>query len=148
MQVKIQNKPIAIKLMQVPDLNFGQFQRWKEHEPLVYQLEVETPAFVNIIEKYFNEFRKTEIEDDDQMDLEELIAFKNLGFPTLQEMLTNHKEILADLLIFNSQEVLQLLFNHDLTSAAKRLYSVNSIDTIFITSNSVDVSGICFLVKR
>jgi len=63
-------------------------------------------------------------------------------------MLTNHKEILSDLLIFNSQEVLQLLFNHDLTSAAKRLYSVNSIDTIFITSTLVDVSGTCFLVKR
>jgi len=125
MQVKIQNKPIDIELMQVPDLNFGQFQRWKEHERLVYQLEVETPIFVNIIEKYFNEFRKAEIEDDDVMDLEELIAYKNLGFPTLQEMLTNHKEILADLLIFNSQEVLQLLFNKDLTSAAKRLYSVN-----------------------
>jgi len=42
-------------------------------------------------------------------------------------MLTNHKEILADLLIFNSQEVLQLLFNHDLTSAAKRLYSENRL---------------------
>jgi len=148
MKIEIQNKPIAIELMQVPDFNFGQFQRWKEHEPLVYQLEVDTPAFVKIIKKYFNEFRKAEIEDDDVMDLEELIAYKNLGFPTLTEMLTNHRETLSDLLIFNSYEILHLLFTEQLSAEEKFFYSVNSIDAICLTKATVVIKGICFLLKR
>ncbi|WP_347174378.1 hypothetical protein [Polaribacter uvawellassae] len=148
MKIEIQNKPISIELMQVPDLNFGQFQRWKNHEQITYQLEIETSSFITSIENYFKEFRAAEIEDDDVMDLEELIAYKNLGFPTLTEMLTNHKETLSDLLIFNSYEILHLLFTEQLSDKEKYFYSVNSIDTICFTKSNVLLTGICFLVKR
>ncbi len=148
MKIEIQNKPISIELMQVPDLNFGQFQRWKNHEQITYQLEIETSAFITLIEAYFNEFRATEIEDDDVLGLEELIAYKNLGFPTLTEMLTNHKEILCDVLIFNAYEILHLLFKEQLSAKEKYFYSVNSIDAIHFKKSNVLLTGICFLVKR
>ncbi len=148
MKIKIQNKPISKEFLQVPEFNFGQFQRWKNHEQITYQLEIEISAFITLIETYFNELRATEIEDDDVLDLEELIAYKNLGFPTLTEMLTNHKEILCDLLIFNSYEILHLLFTEQLSAKEKHFYSVNSIDTICFTKSNVLLTGICFLVKR
>lgn len=148
MKIKIQNKPISIELMQVPEFNFGQFQRWKNHEQITYQLEIETSTFVTLIETYFNEFRAAEIEDDDVMDLDELIAYKNLGFPTLAEMLTNHKETLSDLLIFNAYDILHLLFTEKLSAKEKYFYSVNSIETLNITKTAVLITGICFLVNR
>jgi hypothetical protein len=148
MKIKIQNKPKSIELMQVPDLNFGQFQRWENHEPITYQLEIEISSFITSIETYFNEFRAAEIEDDDVMDLDELIAYKNLGFPTLTEMLTNHKEILSDVLIFNAYDILHLIFTKKLSVKEKYFYSVNSIDTIHFSKSNALLTGVCFLVKR
>ncbi|MFN0729263.1 hypothetical protein [Polaribacter gochangensis] len=148
MKITIQNKPISKEFLQVPEFNFGQFQRWKNHEQITYQLEIETSAFITLIEAYFNEFRATEIEDDDVLGLEELIAYKNLGFPTLTEMLTNHKEILCDVLIFNAYEILHLLFKEQLSAKEKYFYSVNSIDAIHFKKSNVLLTGICFLVKR
>lgn len=147
MKIKIQNTLCNNSLFQVPDMNFGQFQRWENHEKINYNLEIEISSFVNSIETYFNEFRKSEIEDNDPMDLKELIDYKNLGFPTLTEMLTNHEEILSDLLVFNAYDILHLLLKEKLPKDCNHFYSVNSIGEIRFTKTAVLIKGICFLVK-
>lgn len=148
MQIEIQNKPISIELMQVPEFNFGQFQRWKNHEQIKYQLEIEISSFFNSIESFFNEFRMAEIEDDDTMDLAELVAYKNINRPTLDELLEKHQTVLCDLILYNSYDILHLLFNEQLTKEIKYFYSVNSIDAIRFTNSNVLISGICFLINR
>ena len=148
MKVSINCTPIHLGLMQVPDFNFGQFQRWKNHERIIYQIEIEISSFVNLIEGYFNEFRTTEIEDNDDFDLTELISYKNLGYPTLTEMLTNHQEILSDLIIFNSYEILHILLSEKQLTEAKHFYSVNSIDTIRFINSNVLITGVCFKVSK
>ena len=148
MKIKIQNTLCNNSLFQVPDLNFGQLQRWEKHEQLTYKLEIELSDFVNKIQPFFNEFRTSEIEEDDVMDFTELIAYKNLGFPTLTEMLTNHEELLSDLLIFNAYEILQVLFEEQSLNESNYFYSINSIDEIDFTKTEVLIKGICFKVVR
>lgn len=148
MKIKIQNTVYSNALFQVPEFNFGQFQRWENHEKITYQLEIDLADFIKIIQSFFSEFRASEIEDDDPMDLTELIAYKNLGSPTLAEMLTNHKEILSDLLIFNAYDILHLLFKEQLPKDCSHFYSVNSMNEISFTKTTVVINGICFFVKR
>lgn len=148
MKIKIQNTVYSNALFQVPEFNFGQFQRWENHEKITYQLEIDLADFIKIIQSFFSEFRASEIEDDDPMDLTELIAYKNLGSPTLAEMLTNHKEILSDLLIFNAYDILHLLMKEKLPIDNQYFYSVNSIDEINLTKTNVLIEGICFLINR
>ena len=148
MQIEIQNKPISKELMQVPDFNFGQFQRWKNHERIEYQLEIEISSFIHLIEDYFNEFRAAEIEDDDTMDLEELVAYKNINRPTLDELLKQHQAVLCDLILYNSYDILHLLLNEKQSKAKKYFYSVNSMDSIRFTNSRVLITGVCFKVFK
>ena len=45
MKVTIDHIAIRTELMQVPDLNFGQFKRWESHQPKTYRLEVDIVNF-------------------------------------------------------------------------------------------------------
>ena len=148
MKFEINHIAIKAELMQVPDLNFGQFQRWKEYQPITYKIELALSDFTNKIDAFFNEFRVSEKEDDDPMGHIELIAFKKANWPTFEELQNNDQNLLSDLLTYNAYEILQLLLKEKLPIDTKSFYSVNSIDRIDFTKSTVVVSGICFLVNR
>mgnify|MGYP000091353782 CR=1 FL=1 len=148
MKIKVNNIDVKKELMQVPDLNFGQLQRWENHDSLNYHLEIDLTIFLDSIREFFTEFRDSEIEDNDPMDLEELISYKKLNWPTLDELVEKNLIVLSDLMKYHAYDVLHLILKEKLSTTYSYFYSVQSIHTFIIKGDIVFIKGLCFIVNR
>ncbi len=147
MKIVLKNKKTDTSLFTVPEFNFGQFQRWKNVERLTYVLEIKIKEFIENFSEYFFEFRKAEILEDDCYDLEELIAYKNAGRPTLENLLNSNLPLLIDLMIYHQYELLHSIIDSSST-VDTFFYSINSIDKVEFTEDKIYLEGICFRVDR
>ena len=143
MKVLIQNKAIKSGLLQVPNMNYGQMQRWQEFVPLQYEIEMSLKLFTQAIAKYFATFRKNEIAESDAFDFPELKAFKNANWPTLKELVKENKEIFEDLIIYCEYDIMHLIVEHPVPSS-NYYYSANSVDEVQIDCNVIKLKGTCF----
>tara|TARA_R110002051_G_scaffold44919_1_gene90783 strand:- start:81 stop:527 length:447 start_codon:yes stop_codon:yes gene_type:complete len=147
MKIVLKNKKTDTSLFTVPEFNFGQFQRWKNVERLTYVLEIKIKEFIENFSEYFFEFRKAEILEDDCYDLEELIAYKKAGRPTLENLLNGNLPLLTDLMIYHQYELLHSIIDSSST-VGTFFYSINSIDKVEFTEDKIYLEGICFKVDR
>lgn len=148
MNIKINNIVISNDIVQVPEFNFGQFQRLIDYEKIAYEAIIDKYVFIQKIAHFFSEFRLSEIEDDDVIGYEELIAYKNIDRPTLKNLLKHHQEILISLIQFNDYDILHLLFDVKLPESYPYLYLLQSLDTIVFREESVVLKGISIKVDR
>ena len=147
MKIFLKNKKTDTSLFIVPEFNYGQMQRWEGEERLKYSLEIDIHIFMEKFSKQFSEFRENEILEDDCFDLEVLIAYKNAGRPTLENLLNSNLSLLANLMIYHQYELLHAIINTS-SSVGKLLYSINSIDKVEFTEHKIHLEGICFKVDR
>ena len=147
MKIALKNKKTATLVFTVPEFNFGQFQRWKNVERLTYVLKIHIKEFIEKFSDFFSEFRKDEISEDDCLDLEELIAYKNAGRPTLLNLLNSNLPLLADLIIYHQYELLHSIIDAS-SSVGNLFYSINSIDKVAFMENKIFLEGICFEIDR
>lgn len=145
MRILINNNIINPTLVQVPGMNYGQIKRWKDSSPDHYSIELAYEIFLNRITDFFAEFRNDEIEDNDTSDFPELAAYKNAGWPKLNQLTKNHQDLFKDLIIYNQYEILQLILNYPLPRHTP-YYSVNSLDEVLLESDTVTLCGTCFKV--
>jgi len=143
MNVLIENRKIIPELAQVPEMNYGQMQRWQDFVQLHYSIELTTKLFIEKMDDFFSEFRDAEIEDDDTDDFPELTAFKKAGWPDLNQLAKDHQAILKDLIIYNQYEVLHLILKRPVTNH-NYYYSVNSVDEVIFENDMIKLIGICF----
>jgi len=146
MKIALKNKKTDTLVFSVPEFKFGQLQRWKNFERSTYVLEINSKEFTEKFSKFFFEFRKDEIEEEDCLDLEELVAYKNAGRPTLKNLLNNNLPLLADLIMYLQYELLHLII--DAPNVGKLFYSINSIDKVAFSETKILIKGICFKVDR
>jgi len=137
---------IAPSQLGIPAMNYGQLQRWTGYEQLRYTFNVKVDQLRESIGPFFEKFRQAEISEDDPEDFPELIAFKNAGWPTLDELIISDQLLLSALLIFNEYEVLDLLTAEK--SVHQELYSVNSLEQIIFDRSIATFAGVCFRVSR
>jgi hypothetical protein len=123
-------------------MNYGQMQRWEDFVPLTYSIAVPITSFSSKIECFFEEFRQTEIKENDVEDFAELVEFKNAGWQSLKHLTDNNPDLLARLVRYNDYDILHLL----LDSSQKRdyYYSVNSIEEVKFSNSKILISGTCF----
>lgn len=143
MEVFIENKRIETPLLQVPTMNYGQMQRWEDFVQLDYVIEIKKELFLEKINDFFVEFRASEIEEDDTEEFPELIAFKNVGWADLSELVKNHTIVLKGLLLFNQYEILHRIIQRPKKSN-DYYYSANSVVEILFEDEIVKIKGICF----
>lgn len=143
MQILIKNIKNKAELLQVPTMNYGQMQRWQDFEPLHYIIEITKEQFIEKTASFFAEFRDCEIEEDDTDDFPKLIAFKNAGWPDLNELTKKHTTVLEGLIIYNQYEILHLIVEHPETNNCY-YYSANSIDEVSFEGEMIKIKGICF----
>jgi len=142
----LQNKQIENCLLTVPEFNYGQMQRWVGHEYLRYTIEMSISFFLERFETQFETFRQEEIKEDDTEGLEELEAYKEAGWPSLIELLENDHALLKNLIIFHEYDLLHsIIENKNIPTV---FYSINSIDTVSITKDSMKIEGVCFEIRR
>ncbi|WP_026777812.1 hypothetical protein [Polaribacter sp. Hel_I_88] len=146
MKISLKNKKTDTSLFTVPEFNYGQMQRWAGEEQLKYSLEITIETFITKFSNQFSSFRKDEIIEDDCLDLEVLIAYKNAGRPTLKQLFSSNLSLLANLIIYHQYEILHAIIGTSLVG--KLFYSINSIDKVEFTENKIYVEGICFKVDR
>ena len=146
MKILLENREIATDLFQVPEMNYGQMQRWKDHSPLQYSIEIETTLFLERFEAVFSEFRENELEEEDDCNLPELIHYRKAGRPHLKELFYENTSLLKDLLIYHQYEILHLIIRNPIVGSL--FYSINSIDDFEFKSKTIVFSGICFKVVR
>ena len=123
-------------------MNYGQFQRCKGHQVLNYEISWPLHLFLEHIADYFEEFRQGEIADNDSMGFPEFVLFKKLGWPDLNTLVENHKELLKDLIKFNEYEILELICQNQTENKPK--YSINSLDHVEFNRDEVFLKGRCF----
>lgn len=147
MNIFIDNKQILTELASVPEMNYGQMQRWKDAIPLNYSIEMTLELFIKSISAFFSEFREAEIEENDTYGFPELIAFKNAGWPNLDQLVKEHIDLLKVLIIYHEYEIL-----HCITQTASIVhnyfYSINSVEEVVIENKTITLKGICFKVIR
>jgi len=143
MEVFVENKRIETSLLQVPTMNYGQMQRWEDFVPLQYIIEIKEELFLQKINDFFVEFRASEIEDDDTEEFPELIAFKNVGWADLSELINNHTTVLKGLLIFNQYEILHRIIQLP-QKRNNYYYSANSVVEVLFEDKIVKIKGVCF----
>ena len=146
MKIKLLNTNSKNQVFSVPEFNFGQFQRWKENEPFKYSLEIDKFKFIEIFSSEFKEFRDNELLENDCFGIEELVAFKKNGSPTLEELFNKNLTLLKDLLIYHQYEILHLLIKQN--NLGSNFYSINSIDKVIIKEKQIYFEGVCFEVNR
>ncbi len=147
MNTTVNNITINSELLQVPDLNFNQPQRWGNKKQYRYQIIIEKDVFLEKTNNFFSEFREAEIEEDDVMEHKELIAYKNINRPDLTTLLNKHLEILRMLIHYNDHEILELLLDKKLPIDCKMLYSVQSMNKVSFEENRICIEGVCFQVN-
>jgi len=143
MNITVDNKEINTELLQVPTMNYGQMQRWEGFAVLRYSIEIEKELFLKKISAFFAEFRSAEIEEDDTFDFPELIAFKNAGWPELNELVQENHTLLKDLIVYHQYEILHLIIKHP-ENNNDYYYSANSIDAVLFKQDKIQLNGICF----
>ena len=146
MKISLKNKKTDTSLFTVPEFNYGQMQRWEGKERLKYSLEIAIDTFIDKISEQFSSFRDNEILEDDCFDLEALIAYKNAGRPTLQNLLNNNLPLLANLIGYHQYDILHAVIEE--SSVGNLFYSINSIDKAEFTDTKISLEGICFEVDR
>ena len=143
MKVWVENKPVNPELLQVPTMNFGQMQRWTDFVELHYSLQIEKTVFVSKTSAYFEDFRQSEMEEDDTEGYPELKAFKQANWPTLEAMVSEYTGVLAGLIRFNDYDILHLIIPYTKTRY-NYYYSANSINEVIIEGEHIIIKGICF----
>jgi len=146
MKISLKNKKTDTSLFTVPEFNYGQMQRWTDVERLKYTLEITIDSFIEKFSKQFSEFRENEILEDDCYDLEALIAYKNAGRPTLQNLFNSNLPLLSILIIYNQYEILHAIIDN--SKVGHLFYSINSVDKVAFTDNKIYLEGICFEIDR
>lgn len=109
MIVEIDDRSVNSELWQVPDMNFGQMQRWTESVSLEYSLATSTVLFLEKTVDFFERFRKEEIADDDTYDFPELAEYIQQGWSPIKTVLDQQLDLFVDLVQFNDYEILQRL---------------------------------------
>ncbi len=149
MEVSVQGRDIPNCQIAVPTFNFGQFQRWPNHEKLKYALKMGQSYFYNKIATYFEMFRIAEIEENNPEDFPELIDFKSLDWPQYQELLKRKPSLLEALLIFNDYDILHLVLPYDpKIRTHQTFYSIQSLDHIVFSEGYITLNGLCIEVQR
>jgi exonuclease I len=148
MKVSINHKPVIANLIQVPEFNFGQFQRLTDYKKIAYEAIIDKSEFIQKIADFFTEFRQSEIEDDDVLDHEELIAYKHIRRPSLNELFENHSSVLKQLIHFNDYDILHLLFRYKLPENCTSFYLIQSLESIVFNEDHVVLHGVCVRVDR
>jgi succinate dehydrogenase flavin-adding protein (antitoxin of CptAB toxin-antitoxin module) len=148
MNIKVNNSVVSNEIVLVAEFNFGQFQRLTNHEKIVYEAMMDKSVFIQKIADFFTDFRQSEIEDDDVMDHEELIVYKNIGRPSLEELFKNHSNVLKQLIHFNDYDILHLLFRYKLPENCTSYYLIQSLETIIFNEDQVVLQGVCIRVDR
>lgn len=146
MNITLTNKKTDTSLFKVPEFNYGQMQRWEGEERLKYSLEISKDTFIEKFSNKFSFFRKDEILEDDCFDLEALIAYRNAGRPTLQNLLNSNVPLLAKLIGYHQYDILHAVIEE--SSVGNLFYSINSIDKVTIKEHTIFMEGICFKIDR
>lgn len=143
MYVLVHNQKIVEAHFQVPSMNYGQLQRWKDFVPLRYSLSLSIHQFRKDFAAYFQVFRTTELEEDDPDGIAALVDYKAIGRPGLDQLIKAHKPILSSLLIYHQYELLQALIQ-PICLPLDFYYVVNKIDVVDIFNEAITLQGICF----
>ncbi|MCO6360860.1 hypothetical protein [Roseivirga pacifica] len=145
MKVLVHGISDRVDKLQVPAMNYGQLQRWSEHNKLPYSIELLCEELLNTCSKFFEQFREEELADDADEGFAELAEWKASGWPTLPEMLESHPALLEKLIVYSDLEILNILLKT--ASVESPFYIVNSLDEAIINEEKITISGICFEVK-
>lgn len=144
MTTHVENKEVLPNKLIVPDMNYGQLNRWKNRKKLKYVLEFSKQEFLQKTSNFFSDFRKFEIEDNDPDDIQVLLEYKNAEYPQLDALISQYQNILKELVKYNDYELLHLLVEYNTPS--EYFFSLNSINEVFITDENIILTGICFRV--
>ena len=145
MKVLVHDISDSVDKLQIPAMNYGQLQRWSEHNKLPYSIELSCEELLNTCSKFFKQFREEEIADDADEGFAELAEWKASGWPTLPEMVKSHPALLEKLIVYSDLEILNVLLKT--ASVESPFYIVNSLDEAIINEEKITISGICFEVK-
>lgn len=143
MKARVNEKEVEFQLLQIANMNYGQMQRWSDFVPLEYELEIDRSIFISQINEYFTEFRRDEIEEDETEDFPELAAYKEIGRPDLDKLLSDHPDILEGVLKFNDYDIIHRVVVHP-TPKSDYYYSINSLDSVHVRGELVILKGVCF----
>lgn len=143
MKARVNEKEVEFHLLQIANMNYGQMGRWSDFVPLEYELEIDKAIFLSQINEYFTKFRSDEIEDDDTEDCPELAAYKEIGHPGLDKLLSDHPEILEGVLKFNDYDIIHRVVALPIPES-DYYYSINSLDSVYIRGEQIVLKGVCF----
>ncbi|RNC87220.1 MAG: hypothetical protein ED556_07315 [Winogradskyella sp.] len=145
----VQNSIVDRTQIFVPTFNFGQFQRWVGHDKLNYKIELNFNDFIDLISEYFENFRQAEMQDDDQEGFDELIKFKQLGWPTLDVLKKTDLDLLFRLIKFNAYDMLHSVLPYiEETKTTNTLYSIQSLEELDLDDGLISITGVCFKIER
>lgn len=130
-------------LLQIANMNYGQFQRWTEFVPLEYKIEVDLESFLNQIREYFANFREMEIEEDDTEGFPELERYKEVGWLELDELAKKYPEVLADVIKYEDYDILHHIVMRPVP-VSDYYYSLNSVEKVQVRNDVISICGVCF----
>jgi hypothetical protein len=144
---RIDDQPVSRQAVRYRELNFGQAVDQPLHG---YEIAYDVQEFMDLLRKDYEEAMREIEADDEAVPDAEPKYFRELGYPSLEELL-KHPEYLDD--------ALGWLFWNDLLSATfpveagnvaswiARQWVINSIDHVEVKNDTVIVSGKIFEVQ-
>jgi len=146
------NKEISeIKLI-MPDLNFGQTNDIPLEKLLNYELEIDKQEFIGKCGAFFEEVRQLEISEtedveEDGDDMNNIWkTYKKIAYPGLNELFTEHKDLLEGIMCFYDYEFLHELVKPNRTKDSKFALLLN-MEHLSVAETIV-FSGKCVIISN
>jgi len=147
MTLRINSKEVALGLVAMPAMNFGQSHRYEGQERVQYQFLVTEKLAIQCLTPWWDELRKDLIFDQgasERGDFPELDELHDVRYPDLRDMIYYHQELLEKVILWGAQEVLQAI---ERPSKSPK-FVIDSLDSVDLTGGEACFLGRAFRVNR
>ena len=136
MNFKFNNLDANVSTVVCRELNFGQ-DRFNEHL-CPYELHVNKIELIKVYGEDYERWNRELKEDDAVCNDEEPVELKNLGYPSLIDMIENHPVALGKVALrfLGHDMLIRLLFN-----SLDMRYAVTSLDSVDVKDDLIIFSG-------
>jgi hypothetical protein len=146
MQVFVDEREVPSGTIGPPPMNYGQHWRWDAYTRCQYRIMIPVAEFCQRVYEPFDRFSRDVADDmvdhQDDWSEPEFVRFRHLAFPSLKVLINEYPALLADLMLWVDQDLLEWISHSD--DAVDTCYSANSVDSFVVQNECIEIRGIAY----